>query len=118
MKYHFTNNPKEAKEIWLGVMRCPKCGYETTVTNIHRSCPQTPATEELVRPIFCYVHKVEHFRRNPDGSATYLGHQHVVMEYSGCIQKMGTNRRRKFIPKNEDEKQKLWLGLGVVFECS
>lgn len=27
--------------------RCPVCGYTTSVTNVHRSCPNTPKTSEM-----------------------------------------------------------------------
>jgi hypothetical protein len=116
LKYRLSNDPKDLDKLWLSVMRCPKCGYETTVTNICRSCPETPATEELTRPVFCFIHNMYHTRKNPDGSITYLGHQHVAMEYSGYVQKAGTNRKRKFTPKDADELGKLCSGWGVVFE--
>ena len=115
-KYRLSNDAKDSDKLWLGVMYCPECGYKTTVTNICRSCPETPATEELTRPVFCEAHNMVHMRKNPDGTITYLGHQHVVMKYSGYVQKIGTNKRRKFTPKDAEEEGKLWTGWGVVFE--
>jgi hypothetical protein len=40
--------------------RCPLCGYETTVTNVHRNCPEAPATEEVVFPMYCFEHDTRH----------------------------------------------------------
>jgi hypothetical protein len=116
MKYRLSNDPKDIDKVWFGIMRCPKCGYETTVTNVHRGCPKTPAVIELTRPVFCETHNVVHMRKNSDGTITYLGHQYVPMEYSGYVKKAGTNKKRKFTPKDADELGKLTSGWGVVFE--
>lgn len=34
-----TSHPKWQDNV---LHRCPLCGYETTVTNIHRNCPEAP----------------------------------------------------------------------------
>jgi len=39
---------------------CVMCGKVTTVTNLCRQCPEMPATEETVRPLYCYYHDTVH----------------------------------------------------------
>lgn len=110
-----TNDPKYKDVVYFGIMRCPKCGYETTVTNIHRSCPKTPADQELTRMNYCYTHKTFHYKPGPNGKTVWLGHRSVVMVYSGYVGRFG-KRKRRYKPKDEEEKQKLRIGWGVVFE--
>jgi len=105
-----TSDLKYRDFVWLPIMKCPKCGYETTVTNICRSCPETPADQKLTCPVLCGTHEMVHQK---DG--VFLGHRSVIMEYTGKVQKLGEERTREYVPKNDDEKLKLWTGYGVVF---
>ncbi len=43
---------------WSGssIAVCVLCGYVTSVTNVHRNCPEMPADAEMVSPVFCYSH--------------------------------------------------------------
>ena len=59
--------------------RCPLCGYESTVTNIHRRCPEAPLTVELVSPHFCYAHNESHYKKDEYGNTVWLGHASVPM---------------------------------------
>ena len=115
-----SNDRTDDDKIYLGVMRCPRCDYESTVTNVHRSCPKTPADQGLICPVWCYTHEIAHCEIDPHTGKVvkWLGHQAVVMEYSGFVRKMAglTRRKRRYIPKNADEEQKLEVGWGVVFD--
>lgn len=54
--------PGVPPEHWSGEGKtiCIMCGYVTTVTNIHRCCPELPADEEVIYPQYCYIHKQPH----------------------------------------------------------
>lgn len=115
-----SNDRADDDKIYLSIMKCPRCDYETTVTNICRNCPKTPADQGLTGPKWCYVHKQCHYIKDSklEGVIHYTGHQAVVMEYSGYVRKMAglTRRKRRYIPKNADEEQKLEIGWGIVFD--
>jgi hypothetical protein len=70
-----TNYPDWIKSL---LHRCPLCGYETTVTNIHRSCPEAPATEEITMPKFCFDHDTRH-SITVDGKIHWTSHKSVPM---------------------------------------
>lgn len=59
VNHRLTNHPDWSRS---ALCRCPLCGYETTVTNIHRSCPEAPTIVELVRQKYCYTHKTVHVK--------------------------------------------------------
>ena len=113
-----SNDRADDDKIYLGIMVCPRCNYESIVTNVHRSCPKTPADQGLIGPRWCYDHKQCHYIKDDKGVIHYTGHQAVVMEYSGYVRKMTglTRRKRRYIPRNADEEQKLEIGWGVVFD--
>jgi len=115
-----SNDRADDDKIYLSIMRCPRCNYSTIVTNVCRSCPKTPADQKLTGPQWCYTHDLAHCEIDPHTGKVikWLGHQAVVMEYSGYVRKMAsiTRRKRRYIPKNADEEQKLEIGYGVVFE--
>lgn len=117
MSSRLSNDLKDRDKIWLPIMKCPLCGYETTVTNVCRSCPKAPLTETLVRPRHCDSCGVVHSRVE-NGKTVFLDHKSILMEYSGFVQKLNGEEKRRYKPKDDDEKQKLWIGFGVVFEDS
>ena len=78
MRARLSNDRKDLQKALFPIMRCPKCGYESTVTNVCRTCMKN-------------------------------------MVYTGYVRRhMG--RKRKYVPKNDDEKLKLHIGWAVVFE--
>lgn len=60
------------------ITKCPLCGYETTVTNIHRTCPEAPVTEECSRPVYCFDHETYHFVMK-NGEKVWTTHKAVLM---------------------------------------
>jgi len=117
MNYIITSDLKYKDRMWLPIMGCPKCGYETTVTNICRNCPETPIIVKLTSPVFCGTHDCFHFKDNPDGTKTYLTHESVVMVYTGKVRKFSSDEIKEFEAK-PDEMSKIWCGHGVVFDES
>jgi hypothetical protein len=107
--YRLSCDPKDKP--WLPVMKCPLCGYESTVTNICRGCPETEPNEVTTVPQYCNKHKTYHKNKNGE----YTSHQGVNMEYSGYVEEWGNNKRRKFTP-TPDELSRIWIGYGVVYE--
>ena len=119
-------------KMWMPIMKCPRCGYTTTSTNICRQCRKTPADHalnpEMVRvnlpcPYDGKVHWV-----TKDGKRYPAGHGYVSMVYTGRVQETfvqmknrtgslaSRQRTRAYQPKDADEAQSLWVGTGVVFD--
>ena len=58
---------------------CVMCGYVTSITNIHRSCSELPADQELIRPVRqCSHDDAPHYvvRRN---ERVWTGHRSIAM---------------------------------------
>jgi len=109
-----SNDPKDADKIYFSVMRCPKCGYETTVTNVCRQCPKTAPTEEANRPVWCDTHKCFHHL-----NGKHYMHQSVNMIVTGKVSRINPKTGRRMTRHYQgkpDELGKLWCGWGVVFD--
>lgn len=66
------------ERVWYRLFRCPKCGYETTVTNVCRQCHKMPLIEECWCPVWCSWHEVAH-RVN----GKWVAHRSIMMEETG-----------------------------------
>lgn len=68
------------KGSWSGEGKCVCVmgGYATTVTNVHRRCPEMPVTAELIRPEYCYTHETVHFVER-DGKKIPTTHKGINM---------------------------------------
>lgn len=73
--------PLSASQKWgngSSLCKCPLCGYETEVTNVHRNCPETPAIERIVLPKYCFEHETRHFIEE-NGKKIWTQHKSVIM---------------------------------------
>lgn len=65
------------------VHKCPLCGYETTVTNICRNCPQAPIISGwkygYTGSQLCEKHGIPHWRFDENGKLVWLMHATVGM---------------------------------------
>lgn len=73
---------------WIEEYKCPACGYRSTVTNVCRTCPETPANQPARIPVWCHNHKRAHMI---DGKP--VSHKSLNMYATGREIKCGIGRR-------------------------
>ena len=77
------------ERVWHQEFKCPLCGYKTTVTNVCRQCPMTPADEPARRHVFCGYHKEFH---EIDGKP--MLHRGVNMKPTEWAKRFNPNKNR------------------------